>query len=64
MDQPSTRTHGFVVRVDYRRTPKGWRPRHTAFFGDVRHGGKKKALGAAENWLKVLRKTGKPPRKR
>lgn len=53
-----------MVRVDYRRTPKGWRPRHTAFFGDVRHGGKKKALGAAENWLKVLRKTGKPPRKR
>ncbi|HJR62234.1 MAG TPA: hypothetical protein VJ803_00930 [Gemmatimonadaceae bacterium] len=64
VDQPSTRTHGFVVRVGYRRTARGWRPKHTAFFGDARFGGKAKALAAARTWLKRLERTGKPPAKR
>ena len=58
IDQDSTRTHGFVVRVDYRQTANGWRPKHTSFFGDVSHGGKTKALAAAEKWLSGLRKKG------
>lgn len=64
VDQEATRTHGYVVRVDYRRTSTGWRPKHTAFFGDASHGGKGKALTAAQDWLKSLRKTGKPPKRR
>ncbi|MGH7720794.1 MAG: hypothetical protein ACREON_18350 [Gemmatimonadaceae bacterium] len=64
VDQPSTRTHGYVVRVGYRRTPRGWRPRHTSFFGDARHGSATKALAAARAWLRKLTRTGKPPQKR
>lgn len=52
IDQEATRTHGFFVRVGYERTSGGtWRPRHRAFFGDVSHGGKTKALRAAKEWL-------------
>ena len=52
IDQEATRTHGFFVRVGYERTSGGtWRPRHRAFFGDVSHGGKTKALKAAKEWL-------------
>ena len=51
IDQDSTRTHGFVVRLGYSRTSSGgWRPRHQAFFGDATHGGKRGALRAAEAW--------------
>jgi len=51
IDQDSTRTHGFVVRLGYTRTTSGgWRPRHQAFFGDATHGGKRGALRAAEAW--------------
>jgi hypothetical protein len=57
IDQAATRTHGFVVRVDYQRTDSGWRPKHTAFFGDSSHGGGPKALKAAEAWLKEVRGT-------
>ena len=52
IDQEATRTHGFFVRVGYERTSGGtWRPRYRAFFGDVSHGGKTKALRAAKEWL-------------
>ena len=52
IDQESTRTHGYFVRVGYERTKQGtWRPRHRAFFGDASHGGKMKALKAAKEWL-------------
>lgn len=61
VDQASTRTFGYVVRVGHRRTVRGWRPRFKAYFGDVSHGGKKKALAAAVQWLKTLERTGKPP---
>ncbi|MGQ0765646.1 MAG: hypothetical protein ACT4OZ_08270 [Gemmatimonadota bacterium] len=53
IDQESTRTHGYFVRVGYHRTKEGaWRPKHRAFFGDASHGGKPKAFKAAVKWLK------------
>lgn len=57
IDQASTRTHGFFVRVGYHRTREGaWRPKHRSFFGDAGHGGKAKALKAAMKWLKGVSK--------
>jgi hypothetical protein len=57
IDQPSTRTHGFFVRVGYERTDSGtWRPKHRAFFGDASHGGRNKALRAAEEWLRKIKR--------
>lgn len=56
VDQPSRRTHGYVVRLDYRKTPTGYRPRLTAFFGDVSHGGRRAAWEAAEKWLTSQRR--------
>lgn len=57
IDQASTRTHGFFVRVGYHRTRDGsWRPKHRAFFGDASYGGKAKALKAAQAWLKKVSK--------
>jgi hypothetical protein len=57
IDQASTRTHGFFVRVGYHRTRDGaWRPKHRSFFGDAGHGGKAKALKAATKWLKSVGK--------
>ena len=57
IDQTSTRTHGYFVRVGYHRTKDGaWRPKHRAFFGDASHGGKAKALKAATRWLKGVSK--------
>jgi hypothetical protein len=53
-----------VVRVGHRPSPRGWRPRFTAYFGDFSHGGKKNALAAATRWLTILEKTGKAPPKR
>lgn len=62
VDQESTRTHGYVARLNYRSTDNGWRPKHTAFFGDASHGGPKSALEAAETWARHVRRTGRPPR--
>lgn len=57
IDQESTRTHGYFVRVGYHRTRDGaWRPKHRAFFGDASNGGKAKALKAAVKWLKSVAK--------
>lgn len=57
IDQTSTRTHGFFVRVGYHRTRDGsWRPKHRSFFGDASYGGKAKALKAAQSWLKKVSK--------
>jgi hypothetical protein len=64
VEQPSTRTFGYVVRVGHRQSPKGWRPKFKAYFGDFSHGGKKPALAAAVKWLKTLAKTGKAPVKK
>lgn len=64
VEQPSTRTFGYVVRVGHRRSAKGWRPRFTAYFGDFSNGGKKDALAAATKWLRTLERTGKAPKKK
>ena len=57
IDQESTRTHGYFVRVGYHRTKEGaWRPKHRSFFGDASHGGKEKAMKAALKWLKDTQK--------
>jgi hypothetical protein len=49
IDQPSTRTHGWFVRVNYRgRRDGSYGPRHQKFFGDATYGGKRKALRAAQ----------------
>ncbi|HEU4563045.1 MAG TPA: hypothetical protein VFS05_00295 [Gemmatimonadaceae bacterium] len=64
IDQASTRTHGYVVRLEYQRTDTGWRPKHTAFFGDASHGGKEEALRAAEAFVRKVKRTGKAPAKR
>jgi hypothetical protein len=54
IDQDSTRTHGYFVRVGYRLTDKGWRPKHSAFFGDASHKGAAGALRAAKAWHKEM----------
>lgn len=60
IDQPSTRTFGWFVRVGYHKRRDGsYGPRHTKFFGDAGHGGKKKSLVAAEKFLKGLAKPAK-----
>jgi len=55
IDQPSTRTHGWFVRVGWHMRRNGsYGPRHTRFFGDVSHGGKRKALLAAQRFVKKV----------
>ena len=55
IDQPSTRTHGWFVRVGWHVRRNGsYGPRHTRFFGDVSHGGKRKALLAAQRFVKKV----------
>ena len=55
IDQPSTRTHGWFVRAEFHLRPNGtYGPRHRKFFGDVSHGGKRRALRAAKNYLAKL----------
>jgi hypothetical protein len=57
IDQESTRTHGWFVRVGYFETKNGtYKAKHTKFFGDVGHGGKNSALKAAENFVKMVDK--------
>src|SRR5256714_8956965 len=73
IDQPSTRTHGWFVRVNYRgRRDGSYGPRHQKFFGDATYGGKSKALPAAQAYraavegargrkrARVVRSAGKP----
>ena len=57
IDQPERRTHGYFVRVGYKKTDAGWRPSATAFFGDISHGGRKSAWQAAEEWLTKTRRS-------
>ena len=54
IDQDSTRTHGYFVRVGYRLTDKGWRPKFSAFFGDATYKGAAGALRAAKAWHKDM----------
>lgn len=60
IDQPSTRTHGWFVRLNYKVGRDGeCRPKHTKFFGDFTHGGKKKGLAAAEKYVRSIRRAEK-----
>jgi len=62
IDQPSTRTHGWFVRAGFSKRPDGtYAPRHRKFFGDVSHGGKRRALQAAQEYLAIV---ARPQRKR
>jgi len=61
VDQQSTRTFGYVVRLGHVSTPRGWRPKFTAYFGDFTYGGKKDALAAAERWARIVNRTGRAP---
>jgi hypothetical protein len=57
IDQESTRTHGWFVRVGYFETKNGtYKAKHTKFFGDVGHGGKAAALKAAESFVRSVDK--------
>lgn len=56
------RARGYIVRLSYRLTKTGWRPRFNRYFSDVKYGGKKQALTAAEAWLKVVTRTGRAPK--
>lgn len=58
IDQPEKRTHGFFVRV----TRNG--KIHSAFFTDLKHGGKARALAAAQRHRRrLLDKLGLPRQK-
>jgi hypothetical protein len=51
IQQPSTRTFGWFVRIGFRTKRDGsYSPRHTKFFGDASHGDARKALRAARAW--------------
>lgn len=55
IDQPSTRTHGWFVRVSYHTRRDGsYGPRHQKFFGDATYGGKGKALRAARVYVAAV----------
>ncbi|HUA37503.1 MAG TPA: hypothetical protein VMA35_03780 [Candidatus Sulfopaludibacter sp.] len=59
IDQTDKRTHGFFVRLQRRGKT------HSAFFTDQSHGGRKRALAAAQkHYRKLLAKWGPPARKR
>ena len=58
IDQPSTRTYGWFVRASfYKRRDGSYVPRHRKFFGDVTHGGKRRALRAAREYLAKVTRT-------
>lgn len=51
VDQPSTRTHGFIVRLGWHTKNGVPLARRKSYFGDHTHGGKRAALRAAKVWL-------------
>lgn len=56
IDQPSHRTHGFFVRVSSQGRV------HSAFFADRKHGGRARALAAAQKHYRRMRREFKLPR--
>jgi hypothetical protein len=64
IDQASTRTHGYFARLGWHyRADDSYGPKHTAFFGDLSHGGKRGALRAAQAWRDdILKKDAKKRR--
>jgi hypothetical protein len=69
IDQDSTRTHGWFVRTGfYARRDGSYVPRHSKYFGDATHGGKRRALRAAQEYLAKVergrtRKGARPARR-
>jgi hypothetical protein len=60
IDQPSTRTHGWFVRLGYHQRRDGtYGPKHRKFFGDASYGGKRKALRAAQSFVAKVLRTGR-----
>jgi hypothetical protein len=60
IDQPSTRTFGWFVRAGfYKRRDGVYAPRHRKFFGDLSHGGKRRALRAAREYLAKVERAGR-----
>ncbi len=58
IDQPSTRTHGWFVRSGfYERKDGTYAPRISKYFGDFTHGGKQRALKAAQTYLAKVTKS-------
>ncbi len=55
------RAKGYMVRLAYRETPAGYRPRFRRYFSDVKYGGARRALTAARAWLDQVVRTGKVP---
>ena len=65
IDQPSTRTHGWFVRAGfYQRADGSYAPRHRKFFGDASHGGKRRALRAAQEYLAKVQGRGTKRKRR
>jgi hypothetical protein len=65
IDQPSTRTHGWFVRIGYGRRRNGsYGPRHRKFFGDATYGGKRNALRAAREYLATVVRTSAKSKKK
>jgi hypothetical protein len=57
IDQPSTRTFGWFVRLGWHvRRDGSYGPKHTKFFGDAGNGGKQKALKAAQSFVAKVEK--------
>ena len=56
------RATGYMVRLAYRLTETGYRPRFRAYFSDTKYGGSRKALAAAEAWLAQVTRTGRAPK--
>jgi hypothetical protein len=55
IDQPDKHNHGFFVRLQRRGKT------HSAFFSDIKHGGRKPAFAAAQDHYRKLRaKLGEP----
>jgi hypothetical protein len=60
----SKATHGWFVRLGWHTTPRGKKARFVSFFPDLRLGGKRKALAAAQAWVRHVLRWGRPPRLR
>lgn len=56
------RATGYIVRLAYRLTETGYRPRFRAYFSDTKYGGPRKALAAAVAWLEAVTRTGVAPK--
>lgn len=65
IDQASTRTHGWFVRVGFRARRDGtYVPRRSKFFGDATYGGPRRSLRAARAWRDEQVERALPKRRR